>query len=125
MIVEALYEAGFAVQNRGYAGRGRKDYTSGGRLKPPYDLSNWMWIAAFRDGAYVSITLQVMDQNPAFGSIHALIDRLGVEVYRAGDPLDPDDPLREKHTTAFELPLSDEDMAALLDMIESKIAKMS
>lgn len=49
-IRSALQGAGFQVKSGNNAGQGLRSYTSGGRLSPPCDLSNWMWIEAQRDG---------------------------------------------------------------------------
>lgn len=80
LIVEALKSAGFEVKTRGNAGRGLPKYSSGGRLTPPFDLSNWMWVAGERDGVFVMVSLQVLDQDPRSMNMHALIDRVGVDV---------------------------------------------
>ncbi|MDO5080120.1 hypothetical protein [Buchananella hordeovulneris] len=123
-LVSALKQAGFKVKTGGGAGRGRKNYTSGGRLNPPFDLSDWLWVQGSREGTEVTVSLQVLDCDPHSGNVHALLDRIGVDVYRDGDPVDPDDPLYEKATTQFELPLSDEDVAALVKLIEDKAAAL-
>lgn len=120
-IIEALRSEGFDVTKRG--GRGSSEYTSGKRLSPSYDLSDWMWISANRGDVHVMVSLQVLDQDPDPRSknIHALMDRIGVDIFRDGDPIDPDDPLREGCTTSFELPLSETDLKKLLALVEQKI----
>lgn len=101
IIAEALTAAGFTVKSSGNAGRGLVRYMSSGQLAPPFDLSNWMWVEGQRTGVNVVITLQTLDQDPRSLNIHALIDRIGVNVYRDGDPIAPEDPLRENTTTSF------------------------
>lgn len=125
LIIEALQSAGFEVKTRGNAGRGLRKYTSGGRLKPPFDLSNWMWIAGERDGVLVMVSLQVLDQDPKSLNLHALIDRIGVDAYRIDDPIDETDPLFERSTTPLQLPLDAQGLAALISLIEQKIAALS
>ena len=125
LIVEALKSAGFDVKTRGNVGRGLSNYTSGGRLTPPFDLSNWMWVAGERDDVDGMVSLQVLDQDPKSMNVHALMDRVGVEVYRADDPVDENDPLFERATTELQLPLDSDSIATLVSLIERKIAALS
>ena len=122
VIVEALRKAGFEVRNGGNAGRGVKNYTSGGRLNPPFDLSGWMWVTAHRGDVHVMVSLQVLDQDPRSLNIHALMDRVGVDVFRDGDSVDSEDPLFESSTTGFELPLTREGIDSLVSVIEARVA---
>ena len=125
LIVEALKSAGFEVKTRGNAGRGLLKYTSGGRLTPPFDLSNWMWVTGERDDVFVMVSLQVLDQDPKSMNVHALMDRVGVEVYRADDPVDENDPLFERATTELQLPLDSDSLATLVSLIEQKVTALS
>lgn len=125
LIVDALKSAGFEVRTRGNAGRGLAKYTSSGRLNPPFDLSNWMWVEGQRDEAFVMVSLQVLDQDPNSLNLHALIDRVGVEVFRANDPIDDADPLFERATTKFQLPLDSEGISALVALIEEKVSSLA
>jgi len=125
LIVDALTSAGFTVKTRGTAGRGLTKYTSGGRLTPSFDLTNWMWVEGRRDGVYVMVSLQVLDQDPNSLNVHALIDRVGVDVFRETDPIDGSDPLYERATTTLELPLRAEDLLQLVALVEKKIAALS
>lgn len=119
-IRSALQGAGFQVKSGNNAGQGLRSYTSGGRLSPPFDLSNWMWIEAQRDGIWVIVSLQVLDQDPHSLNIHALMDRVGFQVL-SEESADPDtDPLFEKCTTGFTLPLTDADLHELIAFIESQ-----
>lgn len=120
IIADALKAAGFAVKSRGNAGRGLVNYTSGGRLAPPFNLSNWMWVEAYRNDVIVLVTLQTLDQDPNSMNVHALIDRVGIGVFRESDTV-AEDPLYERRTTSFQLPLSDESLAQLIARVEQNI----
>jgi hypothetical protein len=79
-----------------------------------------MWIEAQRNGIWVIVSLQVLDQDPHSFNIHALMDRVGVQVL-GEESADPDtDPLFEKCTTKFTLPLTDADLNELIAFIESQ-----
>lgn len=119
-IIDALKSAGFDVKTRGNAGRGLKKYTSGARLVPPFDLSGWMWVEGQRDDVHVTVSSQVLDQDPNSLNVHALMDRIGVAVFRADDPIDESDPLFERATTGLQLPLDAESLAALVALVEEK-----
>lgn len=119
-IVAALKSAGFEVETRGSAGRGLKTYTSGSRLTPPFDLSGWMWVEGQRGAVHVTVSLQVLDQDPNSLNVHALMDRIGVAVFRASDPIDESDPLFERATTSLQLPLDARDIATLLALVEER-----
>lgn len=125
LIVDALTRAGFTVKTRGHARRGLTTYSSGGRLAPPFDLSNWMWVEGERGEHRVVVRLQVLDQDPNSKNIHALIDRLGISVSRSGVSVDDGSPLFEDATTSLELPLNDEDLAEIVSIIEERIAAAS
>lgn len=118
IIVNALKEAGFVVKNRGHAGRGETAYTSGGQLHPPYDLSNWLWVQAKRDGVTVMVTLQVLDQDPNSRNVHVLMDRIGVEIAKDGDTTE------RVVTTRFELPLANPELNDLIDLILSEMGSL-
>lgn len=118
LIVDALKGAGFSVKNRGRAERGKIDYTSGGWLNPPYDLSDWLWVQAQRDGITLVVTLQVLDQDPNSINVHVLMDRIGVKIARDGDSS------KRVVTTQFELPLATSDLSDLLALILSKIGSL-
>ncbi|MCQ9384679.1 hypothetical protein NQ038_11505 [Brevibacterium sp. 50QC2O2] len=124
LIAGALKAAGFSVKTRGIAGRGLRNYTSGGRLDPPFDLSNWMWVAGQRDDVFVTVSLQTLDRDPNSGNIHALMDRIGIDVYRADDPVDAQDPLSEKSTTGLQLPLDHKGLSDLISLVEQRAAKL-
>ena len=120
LIVDALKSAGFTVKTRGNAGRGLTKYSSGGRLAPPFDLSGWMWVAGERAEVFLTVSLQVLDQDPSSLNVHALMDRIVVHVFRAGDEIDNTDPLLERATTDLQLPLNTAEIETLLALIEAK-----
>lgn len=102
-------QAGFKVKISGSAGQGICKYTSGKLLDSPFDLSNWMWVESGRDSVLILVTLQVLDQDPKSLHIHALMDRIGVQIFSGNTAILGDDLLFEKCTTEFTLPLSDSD----------------
>ncbi len=119
-IADALKAAGFTVKSHGAAGRGLAKYTSGRRLDPPFNLSNWMWVEGCRNDIIVLVTLQTLDQDPNSMNVHALIDRVGIDVFRESDTV-VEDPLYEYRTSSFQLPLSDESLAQLIARVEQNI----
>lgn len=117
-IRRALKAEGFDVKVNDIAGQGKKDYTSDNRLNPPFNLSNWMWMEAERNGISVLVTLQVLDRDPKSLNIHALVDRIGVRVIHGKRQYVDDESLFENCTTEFTLPLSDMELVELISMIE-------
>ncbi|PPH37218.1 hypothetical protein C5C53_07845 [Rathayibacter sp. AY1E3] len=79
-----------------------------------------MWVEGQRGEAHVTVSLQVLDQDPNSLNVHALMDRIGVSVFRASDPIDESDPLFERATTGLQLPLDAESLAALLALVEKR-----
>lgn len=79
-----------------------------------------MWVEAYRNDVIVLVTLQTLDQDPNSMNVHALIDRIGIDVFRASDTV-AEDPLHERRTTSFQLPLSDESLAQLIARVEQNI----
>ncbi|MFC5370768.1 hypothetical protein [Arcanobacterium bovis] len=90
---------------------------SGRRLDPPFDLTGWQWVEAWRDDVQVLVNLQSLDKDPNSGDVHALVDRISVEVNLGGKRATPRDPLVEQAPTAFELPLSEEDLEELVRVV--------
>jgi len=83
-IVQRLREAGYEVSTNVRAGRGLSNYTSGGKLNPPHDLSHWMWVDAVRsDGVKVRVLLQSFDRDAQSKNEHVLLDRLSIGVIPA------------------------------------------
>lgn len=78
---EKIANAGLKVKTRGRAGKGRKDYTSGGRISV-YDLSNWKWVELNHAGNNFDcvISLNMPEVDPSSGNTHCLYDRIGIYV---------------------------------------------
>lgn len=84
-----------------------------------------MWVEGQRDEVFVTVSLQVLDQDPNSLNVHALMDRIGVAVFRADDPIDESDPLFEHATTEFLLPLDSSGIAALVALVEKKFSRLA
>lgn len=79
-IVRALRDHGFEAS----WGQGTWRYTSRGGINPPHpphDLRMWKWIVARRDGITVFIKLQTLEQDKITKNIHALLDRISIDVF--------------------------------------------
>lgn len=94
----------------GKSGKGAKDYSSGGRLgEASYDLSNWKWVEVtdrLQKQNTCIISLNMLEQDPRSGNIHALYDRIGFFISLCS----PDSPLLVKEVrliTSLELPLNE------------------
>ena len=113
------------VQTSG--GSGKPNYSSGGTLSKPYDLSNHMYIDLSYKGNDVLISLQSFDIDPNSHNLHVLYDRIGIifEKDEESDDKDgkPDNELKvsddflKMETTNWELPLSEADMEEMVDYI--------
>ncbi len=120
-LIDFLAHNGFEVTKRG--GTGRADYTNYGKLDKPYDLTNWKFIDAFKDGILYFISFQAFDHDPHSGNRHALMDRIGVYRYecpsfaKRNDKkyYKADDAFRLMKTSSYDLPLNEEDMQGLID----------
>lgn len=118
-IVEYLKDNGYTVVDGWAAGKGRRNYTSGGTLKRPYDLSNWKYIQAQKNSNQFFISLQSFDHDPNSGNQHVLMDRIGIYHY-IGDrkkEYDAFDAFSKMRTTELELPLSEEDKKTLVGLL--------
>ena len=118
------------VQTSG--GSGKPNYSSGGTLSRPYDLSNHMWIDLSYKGNDVLISLQSFDIDPnkkGNKNLHVLYDRIGIMFEKDGKILLPDNKSEVSHaflkmeTTNWELPLSEADMEEMVDYIISHYEK--
>ena len=113
------------VKTRG--GSGRPNYSSGGTLSRPYDLSNHMYIDLSYKGNEILISLQSFDIDPNSHNLHVLYDRIGIIFwkYEESDNKDeePDNELKvsddflKMETTNWELPLSEADMEEMVNYI--------
>lgn len=115
-------------------GSGKPNYSSGGTLSRPYDLSNHMYIDLSYKGNEILISLQSFDIDPNSHNIHVLYDRIGIIFweYEESDNKDeeldnkdgePDNELKvsdaflKMETTNWELPLSKVDMEEMVNYI--------
>ena len=121
-------------------GSGRSNYSSGGTLSRPYDLSNHMWIDLSYKGNDILISLQSFDIDPNSHNLHILYDRIGIKFGKdeetdnkneESDDKDgkPDNELKvsddifKMETTNWELPLSEAEMEEMVDYIISHYEK--
>jgi len=121
-------------------GSGRSNYSSGGTLSRPYDLSNHMWIDLSYKGNDILISLQSFDIDPNSHNLHVLYDRIGIKFGKdeetdnkneESDDKDgkPDNELKvsddifKMETTNWELPLSEAEMEEMVDYIISHYEK--
>lgn len=108
-------------------GCGIPNYSSGGTLSRPYDLSNHMWIDLSYKGNDVLISLQSFDIDPNSHNLHVLYDRIGIIFEKDEESDDKDgksdnelkvsDDFLKMETTNWELPLSEADMEEMVDYI--------
>ena len=98
---------------------GRKTYSSGHSLKKPYDLSNWLWLDAYKDGVHFLISFQPYEIDPNSHNIHVLTDRIGVYAYT--NKYSMEKAIANMHVTKFELPLNEDDKKELLKTLEQYI----
>lgn len=109
------------VQTSG--GSGKPNYSSGGTLSRPYDLSNHMYIDLSYKGNEILISLQSFDIDPNSNNLHVLYDRIGIMFGKNDIILLPDnkskvsDDFLKMETTNWELPLSEAEMEEMVDYI--------
>lgn len=103
-IRDHLATLGFDVSKSCRAGKGIINYTSSGRIKP-YDLRNWKFITASKDGKAVFISLQAFDQDGNSHNHHVLYDRIGIYTY---EMYNAESAFIEMVTTDIDLPMNDE-----------------
>ena len=118
------------VQTSG--GSGKPNYSSGGTLSRPYDLSNHMYIDLSYKGNEILISLQSFDIDPNSKELHVLYDRIGILFEQSKKiPIFKDcytitkvsDAFLKMETTNWELPLSEADMEEMVDYIISHYEK--
>ena len=105
-------------------GCGKSNYSSGGTLSRPYDLSNHMWIELSYKGNEILISLQAFDIDPnKENNLHVLYDRIGIMFGKNDIILLQDnkskvsDVFLKMETTNWELPLSEADMEEMVNYI--------
>lgn len=141
-IVEKLVENGFNAKGH----QGTWNYTSRGKIKSHYNLGMWKWIVARKATITAVVSLQSIDQDSKTKNIHVLFDRISIDVfkdnegnvlsenndsyfqsiksrYNVENEFDPG--FIEKTITGLELPLGEDDLERLVDIIERKIAKLN
>lgn len=102
---------GFRAEIKG--GSGKRNYTAGGTLTTPYDLSNWKWVKVQRGASIVLVTLNKLDRDPHSGNIHALYDRIGIIYCNCIE-----DPFCIPRDTGIDLPLDGEKLCKLADILD-------
>lgn len=116
-IRDHLIDRGFIVSKSSRAGKGVINYTSSGRIKP-YDLSNWKYIIAAKDGKKkLFLSLQAFDQDKHSHNHHDLCDRIGLYAY---ETYNAEDAFNKMITTNIDLPM-DEAKFAELDALIDKL----
>ena len=113
-------------------GCGKSNYSSGGTLSRPYDLSNHMWIDLCYKGNDILISLQSFDIDPNSKELHVLYDRIGILFEKSKKiPIFKDcytitkvsEAFLKMETTNWELPLSEAEMEEMVDYIISHYEK--
>ena len=113
----------YNTRNQYSGGSGIPNYSSGGTLSRPYDLSNHMWIDLSYKGNDILISLQSFDIDPNSHNVHVLYDRVGILFEDGGKILLPDnesevsDAFLKMKTTNWELPLYQAEMEEMVDYI--------
>lgn len=148
LIARKLEESGYTVPSPGsrnglarYAsrlGNGPK------RLEPNFNLKNWKWLVARKTGTdiCVVVSFQVVEQDPDTLNLHALVDRISIDVFTDSDQriLSESTPsyqesLRERYKvkyefeeacftkicTKFTLPLNQSEIEELVQEIETRV----
>lgn len=118
-IVNHLDSIGVKVSKHPSSGKGRSNYTAGGTIAE-YDLRNWKYIDASKDGKGVFISLQAFDQDPRSRNHHVLENRIGIYTYTK---YDPEDAFRNMFITDIDLPMNEAKFAMLDDAIEAQLRK--
>ncbi len=114
-----------------------KKYTSGGTLSPFYDNSNWKWITGRCGDVDFFLSLQTFDIDESSHNIHALLDRIGLYLYKNSDQKTENITIDKEFSdngknirvadyfvrmkkTEFELPLSNGDLRKLAAYIKKE-----
>lgn len=123
-IVKHLKINGYDVVSGSRAGKGIAKYTSGKRMNPSFDLSNWKYIEAYKDNNLFFISLQAFDVDPVSNNYHILMDRLGIYKYAGHELKDIKknyiayDALTKMTVTDIELPMDDNKLKQLLEYMK-------
>lgn len=116
-IRDHLANRGFKVSMSPRAGKGLANYTSSGRIRP-YDLRNWKYITAAKDGREVFVSLQSFDKDRASHNRHVLYDRIGIYAYES---YNAEDTYAGMITTDIDLPMDESKFAELDTLIDNLI----
>lgn len=108
-IIRDVFESmGYKVKKGGNAGKGSSKYTSGGEMEE-YDLSYWKWVDAEKDEKKCTIYMQSFDRDPnGERNYHVLLDRLSIQCGEG-----------KIVRTNIDLPLNDEKIQRLKEMVEN------
>lgn len=117
-ITKYLDANGYKTSLSTKAGKGKEKYTSGGKIEPPYNLLNWKYVEAEKNGINYFISLQAFDVDPNSNNHHVLFDRIGVYKYKG--KYNASDAFNCMKITSIELPLSDIDLQKLQDILEKQ-----
>lgn len=109
-IINYLCEKGFEISCNG--GKGKPDYTNGGKLKKSYDLTNWKLVNATKGNIKYFISLQAFDRDTSSKNYHVLMDRIGICAF-SKEVKNPDY-FSLMQMTSLELPLEKKDLDELL-----------
>lgn len=141
-IVKKLVQRQFNATGR----QGTWNYTSRSKIKPSYNLGMWKWIVARRGDIAAVISLQTLEQDSETKNIHVLFDRISVDVFKDNErntlseksdsyfqsvklrynvENEFDSGFVEKTITDLELPLGDDDLEDLINIIEKKIEELN
>ena len=98
------------VVRRGSTGKGRKNYTSNGKIEP-YDLSNWKWVEIKEKDSDFDcvVSLNMPDVDTKSGNFHALFDRVGLLIEYPNKSV--------KIYTNIDLPFDDEKMERIAALV--------
>lgn len=126
--------------------QGTWNYTSRGQIKPGYNLGIWKWIVAQKGDVTAVISLQTLEQDSKTKNIHVLFDRISIDVFKDSDQNilseisdsyfqsiksrynvenEYDSEFVKQIITDFELPLGEDELTKIVEMIENKIAKIN
>lgn len=141
-IVKKLVESQFNATGH----QGTWNYTSRGKIKPSYNLGMWKWIVARRGDITAVISLQTLEQDSKTKNIHVLFDRISIDVFEDNERKilseksdsyfqsvksrynvenEFDSEFVGNTITYLELPLGDDDLEDLINIIEKKIEKLN
>ena len=114
-IINYLKLKGFTVSVSPRAGQGIEKYGES-RLGKSYDLRNWKWIDIEKDGQKIMLSLQPFDYDKNSGNYHALMDRLGIYLYKKNSN-ETSDAIKRMFLTDIDLPMDDEKLEKLENVL--------